>query len=219
MEKISQLAAGLGLLAAIAASQFQFGAAAAGLVVLGAASISSPAFAQNQPCNDNGTHCSAVKAYNRTNVTRCFRFYLPTGTRQFTPADGTHRTSGGYILVADLHIPFLDQLVAAPRGRREPTLWPLSMANGSKSLKRRNKNSALSCSPMQLAASGETFPGVVLPSMIERTRMAPVGRGMERAKCCRGRRVVPGRCSKAQIAGGMRGNGEGPGACFLCEGP
>ncbi|PLU16092.1 hypothetical protein BMJ31_24100, partial [Sinorhizobium medicae] len=88
MTKFSQLAAGLGLLAAIAASQSQFGAGAAGLVALGAASISSPAFAQNQPCNDNGTHCSMVKAYNRTNVTRCFRFYLPTGTRQFTPADG-----------------------------------------------------------------------------------------------------------------------------------
>ncbi|ASP84746.1 hypothetical protein CDO26_09145 [Sinorhizobium meliloti] len=95
MKTFSQLAAGLGLLAAIAASQSQLGAGAAGFVALGAASISSPAFAQNQPCNDNGTHCSMVKAYNRTNVTRCFRFYLPTGTRQFTPADGTHMDLGG----------------------------------------------------------------------------------------------------------------------------
>ncbi|WP_210213811.1 hypothetical protein, partial [Sinorhizobium medicae] len=63
---------------------------------------------------------------------------------------------GGYILAPVLHIPFLDRLAAAPRGRREPTLWPLSMANGSKSLKRRNKNSTPSCSPMQLAASGFT---------------------------------------------------------------
>ncbi|SEJ87659.1 hypothetical protein SAMN04244575_06722, partial [Sinorhizobium meliloti] len=42
MKKFSQLAAGLGLLAAIAASQSQLGAGAAGLVALGAASISSP---------------------------------------------------------------------------------------------------------------------------------------------------------------------------------
>lgn len=33
------------------------------------------------------------------------------------------------------------------------------------------------------------------------------------------RDAIERRCPKAQIAGGMRGNGEGPGACFLCEGP
>lgn len=100
MRKFSQLVASLGLLAVTGASLPELSVGVASVIAIGAVSIPSAAFAQNQVCNDQSGlggvgSCTGVSAFNRTGVTRCFRFYLPTGTRQFTTSNGVAMGLGG----------------------------------------------------------------------------------------------------------------------------